>query len=72
MAITGRGRELNDNFTGVHFPGIGSLDVLWSSLEIIDEEYLLEIEERRKQSKKNIKVREILLNILVQEVDLRV
>ena len=30
----------NDNFTGVHFPGIGSLDVLWSSLEIIDEEYL--------------------------------
>lgn len=38
----------NDNFIGVHFPGIGSLDVLWSSLEIIDEEYLKEVEERRK------------------------
>lgn len=39
----------NDNFTGVHFPGIGSLDVLWSSLEIIDEEYLKEVEKRKKQ-----------------------
>ena len=39
----------NDNFTGVHFPGIGSLDVLWSSLEIIDEEYLKEAEELRRQ-----------------------
>ncbi len=39
----------NDNFTGVHFPGIGSIDVLWSSLDIIDEEYLKEVEERRKQ-----------------------
>jgi hypothetical protein len=39
----------NDNFTGVHFPNLGTLDVLWSSLEIIDEEYLKEAEERRKQ-----------------------
>ena len=39
----------NDNFIGVHFPGIGSLDVLWSSLEIIDKEYLKEVEKRRKQ-----------------------
>ncbi|TXK80671.1 hypothetical protein [Paenibacillus sp. N3.4] len=39
----------NDNFTGVHFPDVGSLDVLWSSLEIIDEEYLEEAEKRRKQ-----------------------
>ncbi|HWO98313.1 MAG TPA: hypothetical protein VNM45_18665 [Bacillus sp. (in: firmicutes)] len=39
----------NDNFIGVHFPGIGTLDVLWSSLEIIDEEYLKKAEERRKQ-----------------------
>ncbi|HZS02492.1 MAG TPA: hypothetical protein VFE37_27505 [Chloroflexota bacterium] len=29
-----------DRFVGVHFPGIGTLDVLWSSLEIIDEAYL--------------------------------
>ncbi|WP_145412725.1 hypothetical protein [Paenibacillus xylanexedens] len=37
----------NDNFTGVHFRGIGSLDVLWSSLEIIDEDYLKKTEERK-------------------------
>ncbi|WP_228551277.1 hypothetical protein [Paenibacillus sp. B01] len=39
----------NDNFTGVHFPGLGSLDVLWSSLEIIDQKYLEELEVQRKQ-----------------------
>ncbi|QHT59879.1 hypothetical protein GXP70_07895 [Paenibacillus lycopersici] len=39
----------NDNFTGVHFPGLGSLDVLWSSLEIIDQKYLEEMEIQRKQ-----------------------
>jgi hypothetical protein len=39
----------NDNFIGVHFPGIGSLDVLWSSLEIIDEKYLKEVELQKKQ-----------------------
>jgi hypothetical protein len=39
----------NDNFTGVHFPGVGTLDVLWSSLEIIDKEYLEEMERLRKQ-----------------------
>lgn len=39
----------SDNFTGVHFPGIGSLDVLWSSLEIIDQKYLEKMEIQRKQ-----------------------
>lgn len=39
----------NDDFTGVHFLGIGSLDVLWSSLEIIDEEYLKKAEDRKKK-----------------------
>lgn len=37
----------SDRFTGVNFPGITTLDVLWESLEIIDEEYLKEAEERQ-------------------------
>lgn len=30
----------SDRFVGVVFPNIGTLDVLWESLDIIDEEYL--------------------------------
>ncbi|MGD8449176.1 MAG: hypothetical protein PVF36_08070 [Desulfobacterales bacterium] len=41
--------RVNDNFIGVHFPEIGSIDVLWSSLEIIDEEHLNEVETLRAQ-----------------------
>ena len=39
----------SDRFVGVHFPGIGTLDVLWEGLEIIDEEYLREAAERKAQ-----------------------
>lgn len=45
----------NDNFTGVHFPGLGLLDVLWSSLEIIDQKYLEEMEFLRKQRMEEFK-----------------
>lgn len=39
----------NDNFVTVCFPGIATLDVLWKSLEIIDEEYLKESKETNKK-----------------------
>ncbi len=39
----------NDNFVTVCFPKIATLDVLWKSLEIIDEEYLKEAEESNKR-----------------------
>lgn len=32
----------SDRFIGVCFPGIATLDVLWESIEVIDEEYLNE------------------------------
>lgn len=39
----------SDRFVGVHFPGKGTLDVLWKSLEIIDEEFLLESKEKERR-----------------------
>jgi hypothetical protein len=33
----------------MYFKGIATLDVLWSSLEIIDEEYLKQVEEDKKK-----------------------
>lgn len=45
----------NDNFVTVCFPNIATLDVLWKSLEIIDEEYLKKAEEWNKKWKKQLK-----------------
>lgn len=45
----------SDRFIGVHFPGKGTLDVLWDSLEIIDEEYLKRVEERRNTHLEELK-----------------
>jgi len=39
----------------VCFPGIATLDVLWQSLEIIDEEYLKKVEEENKKWKEQLK-----------------
>lgn len=39
----------SDRFIGVCFPGIATLDVLWESLEIIDDEYLKEVALIRKK-----------------------
>lgn len=44
-----------DRFVGVHFPGIGTIDVLWKSLEIIDEEYLKELDEYRKKQTEELR-----------------
>ncbi len=30
----------SDRFIGVNFPGVGTYDVLWEGLEVIDEQYL--------------------------------
>lgn len=38
----------NDNFVTVCFPKIATLDVLWKSFKIIDEEYLKRAEESNK------------------------
>ena len=45
----------SDRFVGVHFPGKGTLDVLWESLEIIDEEYLKRAEEEKNKHLKELK-----------------
>jgi len=39
----------SDRFVGVRFPEIGTFDILCEKLEIIDEEYLAEAEERDKR-----------------------
>jgi len=45
----------SDRFVGVNFPGKGTLDVLWESLEIIDEEYLAEIKDREQKLLEELK-----------------
>jgi len=45
----------SDNFVTVCFPKIATLDVLWKSLEIIDEEYLKRAEESDKKWKEQLK-----------------
>lgn len=45
----------NDNFVTVCFPKIATLDVLWESLEIVDEEYLRKAEEANKKWIEQIK-----------------
>lgn len=45
----------NDNFVTVCFPNIATLDVLWKSLEIIDEDYLKRAEEWNKKWKEQLK-----------------
>lgn len=59
-----------DRFIGVNFPRIGTLDVLWKSLEIIDEEYLRELEKQRLIQLEELKRQEMLLNLLALKVDL--
>lgn len=45
----------SDRFITVCFPGIATLDVLWNSLEIIDEEALKEIDRQKKLFAENLK-----------------
>ena len=45
----------SDRFVTVRFPGIATLDVLWDSLEIIDEEALKEIERQNQLFAENLK-----------------
>lgn len=45
----------NDNFVTVCFPNIATLDVLWKSLEIIDEEHLRKAEEWSKKWREQLK-----------------
>lgn len=45
----------NDNFITVCFPNIKTLDVLWDSLEIIDEEYLKQVQESNQKWMEELK-----------------
>ena len=45
----------SDRFITVRFPGITTLDVLWDSLEIIDEEVLKEIDRQKQLFAENLK-----------------
>ncbi|PKE34599.1 hypothetical protein CW697_04625 [Macrococcoides caseolyticum] len=51
----GRWSKNDDRFVSVNFPGKGTLDVLWESLEIIDEEYLAEAEKRKQKELEELK-----------------
>ncbi|WP_062197412.1 hypothetical protein [Massilibacterium senegalense] len=51
----GRWSKNDDRFVSVNFPGKGILDVLWESLEIIDEEYLAEAEKRKRKELEELK-----------------
>ena len=45
----------SDRFITVNFPRIGTLDVLWNSLEIIDEEVIQENERQKEIFAENLK-----------------
>lgn len=51
----GRWSKNDDRFISVNFPSKGTLDVLWKSLEIIDEEYLAEVEKRKQKELEELK-----------------
>lgn len=54
----------SDRFVTVRFPGITTLDVLWDSLEIIDEEVLKEIERQKNLFTENLKsAKEVTLHV---------
>jgi len=46
--VAGGCSPLSDRFTKAIFPGLGTFDVLWQSLKIVDEEYLKEKAEEKK------------------------
>lgn len=45
----------SDRFVGVCFPGIQTLDVLWKSLDIIDDDFLKRREEEKKKFLEELK-----------------
>jgi len=45
----------SDRFVGVRFQEIGTFDILWESLEIIDAEYLAEAAERERKTRELLK-----------------
>lgn len=45
----------SDRFITVNFPGIATLDVLWKSLEIIDQDVLKEIDLQKKAFEESLK-----------------
>lgn len=45
----------SDRFIGVHFPQVGTFDILWEGLEIIDKEYLADLAEREKRRLDDLK-----------------
>ena len=55
VGSNGMWSRANDNFVTICFPEIATLDVLWKSLEIIDEEYLKKAEEANKKWKEQLK-----------------
>jgi hypothetical protein len=45
----------SDRFIGVHFPNVGTFDVLWDSLEIIDAEYLARAAAKKQKKMEALK-----------------
>ena len=52
----------SNRFIGVCFPNIATLDVLWDSLEIIDSDYLKQLEKNKKEKEARTKS-ELVKNI---------
>ncbi len=61
---TGLWSRGSDRFITVHFSGIATLDVLWDSLDIIDEAVLLENEKREKAFEESLRsARDVVLHL---------
>lgn len=53
-----------DRFIGVTFPGIATLDVLWSSLEIVDDAYLKKVDQRQGKVNEELKTAKDVIKVI--------
>jgi hypothetical protein len=56
VEASGMWSRSNDNFVSVFFPGIETRDIMWSSLEIIDEDFIA-TREKEKQAEREALVK---------------
>ncbi len=52
---TGMWSRGSDRFIGVNFPEIGTFDILWEGLEIIDQEYLAKMKKQKDEEAEALK-----------------
>ncbi|MCQ1528306.1 hypothetical protein [Lutispora saccharofermentans] len=54
----------SDRFVGVTFPGIATLDILWSSLEIVDDAYLKRVDQHQEEVKEELKTAKDVVKVI--------